>query len=127
MAYQEMDELGSTALRIFNRAMIQTDAYIKDHQTFFLKMNKSKEKLRREKLKEFLDISTSTIEKLCEDQIRSVDDQMNLGEIMGYLDDFYEEIKHMTSDQLELFWGFHNPETSEIFWGNVKSAQKLSE
>ena len=40
-------------------------------------------------------------------------------------DDFYEEIRLMTSEQLELFWGFHNPETSETFWGNVESALNL--
>ena len=125
MAYAQMDELGSSALAIFNKAMIQTDLYIKSPQAVISKMNKTKEMLRREKLKEFLDFANSTIEQLCDDQFHTVDDQMNLGTIMGYLDDFYEEIRLMTSEQLELFWGFHNPETSETFWGNVESALNL--
>jgi hypothetical protein len=125
MAYEHMDDIGATALAIFNQAIIQTDAYIKDHQVAFSKLNKTKEILRREKLKEYLDFASSTIEQICDDLFQDFDDQITLGNIMGYIDDFYEELRLMTSEQFELFWGFHNPETSETFWGNVESALNL--
>ena len=125
MAYEHMDDIGVTALAIFNKAMIQTDAYIKDHQVAFSKLNKTKEMLRREKLKEYLDFANSAIEQISDDLFQDFDNQITLGNIMGYIDDFYEELRLMTSEQFELFWGFHNPETSETFWGNVESALNL--
>lgn len=125
MAYEQMDDIALAALSIFNEAMIQTDLYIKNHRETFSKLNTTKEMVRREKLKEYLDFANSTIEKLTNDLIQDFYDQVAVGSIMGYLDDFYEELRMMTSEQLELFWGFHNPETSDIFWGNVESAKNL--
>ena len=120
-----MDENGVTALRIFNKAMIETGRYIRDHQEVLQGLNKGTEAVRREKLKQFLDFASSTIDEIADDQFQDFDGQFTLGNISGYLDDFYEELEAMNSEQFELFWGFHNPETSDNFWGNVKSAKNL--
>jgi len=122
---EDLDENGVTALRIFNKAMIETGAYIKDHQEVLSGLNKSTEMIRRHKLKQLLDFANSAIEEIAEDHFQDFDGQFTLGNISGYLDDFYEELDAMDSEQFELFWGFHNPETSDNFWGNVKSALNL--
>jgi hypothetical protein len=47
---EDLDENGVTALRIFNKAMIETDAYIKDHQEVLSGLNKSSNCDKRPKL-----------------------------------------------------------------------------
>ena len=75
---EDLDENGITALRIFNKAMIETGAYIKDHQEVLSGLNKSTEMIRRQKLKQLLDFANSAIEEIAEDHFQDFDGQFTL-------------------------------------------------
>ena len=121
-----MYETHDTAVLIFNNSIKAVNQSLANPA---LKGNMTSASLtveRRKNLKMFIDASTFALQQAADDLFPDFEDQVTLGNLMGYLDDYLLEVEELSDENFELFWSIHNPDKSTDLEGNLESARNLN-